>query len=289
MKVPTIFHYSETVPPHCSTFHVVRHHFKSRAWFVLHGHADYAEIFWVESGAGTHLIQGTRQPLKEGSLVLVRPQDVHGFQTGKDEAFTLVNLSFPLAVLKEWEQRYFPRKPIFFWTKAKLPHTQEMDSAQIQRLRKWTEYLSTCPNRRFHLDWFLMDFFHSLLPHRHLDEGRSSLPGPLAKALVQIREPQHFSEGPRRLAKLAGYSLQHLNRILKKYKEPTAGEHVNEARLDYAARQLQLSSDKILQICLECGFSNLGHFYLLFKKRFGVTPRKFRLRQQLVIGKRTEN
>jgi AraC-like DNA-binding protein len=275
--------YRDTVPVP-SMFHVARHVFKQMSGFFLHTHRDFAEVFWVESGTGTHLINGTQVPLKRGSLVMIRPKDVHGFETKRDEQFSFVNLSFARSTLKAWDARYFGGKDVFLWSRAPLPHMQEVDSAQIRRLQKWTDYLSTCPNLPFHLDWFLMDLFHSLLPNDRLEEASDPMPEQLSKALEKIREPQYFSGGARRLASLAGYSLQHLNRILKKQIGQSAGEVVQEARLKYAARQLQLTDHKIMEISLDCGCENLGHFYLQFKKKFGITPRQFRLRQQLVVG-----
>ena len=35
-----------------------------------------------------------------------------------------------------------------------------------------------------------------------------------------------------------------------------------------------------MEIALECGIENIGHFYKLFQKRFGMTPRQYRLLRQ---------
>ncbi len=110
------------------------------------------------------------------------------------------------------------------------------------------------------------------------------MPPLLARALERIREPRHFAEGPRHLAALAACSLQHLNRTLRRRLDKTAGQIVTQARLDHAARQLRLTDRTIVEIGLDAGFNNLGHFYLQFKRRFGLAPRQFRLRQQRVMG-----
>jgi len=58
---------------------------------------------------------------------------------------------------------------------------------------------------------------------------------------------------------------------------------VNQARLDYSATQLRMSNKKIIEICMDCGLQNLGHFHRLFLKHFGTTPRLYRERLQAVV------
>lgn len=275
--------FSETVHPGM-VFGLSRHTFKSRGGFYLHGHKDFAEVFWVEEGSGWHLVNGTSRPLQRGSLVMVRQKDVHAFKARKGEQFTMVNISFPLSTLKFWRKRYFARRAIFFWSQAPCPHEQVVDVSHLRRLGKWTAYLSTCPNQYFHLDRFMMDLFHTLQPEGGWEDRFNGLPERLTQAIRQMQEPMHLTEGVHRLAKLAGCSLQHLNRILNKHLGQTAGEIILQSRLQGAARQLQLSDSKIVDISLDCGFNNLGHFYQQFNKQYGMTPRQYRLRQQLVIG-----
>jgi AraC family cel operon transcriptional repressor len=109
------------------------------------------------------------------------------------------------------------------------------------------------------------------------------LPEWLGAALQQIRRPEHFTLGPRQLARLAGRCLEHVTRSLKACLGTTATDVVNEARLDHAALQLRMTPLKIIDVALECGYQNIGHFYGLFRQRFGVSPRQYRLRHQATL------
>jgi AraC family cel operon transcriptional repressor len=71
-------------------------------------------------------------------------------------------------------------------------------------------------------------------------------------------------------------SLQRLHGI-------TATEAVNAARMDFATRELRTGTKKILEICFDCGFENLAHFYRIFKAATGTTPRAYRQNHQLLI------
>ncbi|MGC3943959.1 MAG: helix-turn-helix transcriptional regulator [Chryseolinea sp.] len=54
-------------------------------------------------------------------------------------------------------------------------------------------------------------------------------------------------------------------------------EHVNQLRMAHAARELMLGSSPIIEVALDCGFNNLAHFYALFRKTHGMTPRRYRM------------
>jgi AraC-like DNA-binding protein len=51
---------------------------------------------------------------------------------------------------------------------------------------------------------------------------------------------------------------------------------VSEMRLRTAASLLRETSMPILDVCLASGFQDLSHFHRLFRRRFGVTPLRYR-------------
>lgn len=50
--------------------------------------------------------------------------------------------------------------------------------------------------------------------------------------------------------------------------------------MNHAAILLASSSKEIIEISLECGFESLSHFYVSFKKVHGISPGRFRAKQQ---------
>lgn len=56
------------------TFHMARVNIVSRQDLSFHTH-DYAELLWIEKGAGYHLVNGERQRIGPGDLIMIRPQD----------------------------------------------------------------------------------------------------------------------------------------------------------------------------------------------------------------------
>jgi len=80
-------------------------------------------------------------------------------------------------------------------------------------------------------------------------------------------------------AKAAHLSPYHFHRMFKLAFRQTPNQFLQDCRLA-AARRLLLGSDQpITSICLAIGFESLGSFSWLFRKRFGLSPRQFRLQR----------
>jgi AraC-like DNA-binding protein len=56
----------------------------------------------------------------------------------------------------------------------------------------------------------------------------------------------------------------------------TFTEYLSGIRCDKAAELLVNSERTILDIAVSCGFGNLSHFYHVFKKRFDMSPKRYR-------------
>jgi AraC family cel operon transcriptional repressor len=133
------------------------------------------------------------------------------------------------------------------------------------------------------IDRFLLDVMPRLQGTPDVS-GARTLPKWLGEALDKLRETRQFSDGVKALASLSARTPEHVNATLKMSLGLTATEVLNQARMDYAASQLRISTKKILEICFDSGFENLGHFYKVFKARFGMTPRSYRLKHLTSVG-----
>lgn len=240
----------------------------------MHAH-DYAEVFWIEKEAGVHLINGRRLPLGPGDLFLMRPQDTHDLRAATPSGLILVNVSFPAETLEFLRQRYFPATPSFWGGQAGMPSHFKLSPAATRRLSAEADALAGEPRLRIHLERFLLNLLHSLGIRPHTTD-LTAIPDWLRDALEQIRRPEHFEKGTRELARLAGRSPEHVSRQIRQHLGKTPTDIVTEARLHYASGQLTMTTRPILDICLECGFDSLSHFYKRFKSLYRLSPRQFR-------------
>ena len=53
-------------------------------------------------------------------------------------------------------------------------------------------------------------------------------------------------------------------------------EYLNEYRIKKIEELLISTDRKVMDICLECGFNNMGNFINVFKKFTGMSPIKYR-------------
>ncbi|MGF6837369.1 AraC family transcriptional regulator [Paraburkholderia youngii] len=80
------------------------------------------------------------------------------------------------------------------------------------------------------------------------------------------------------LAEQAGLSSFHFARVFRRETGETPHQFVTRLRLEEAARLLRATDRTVLQIALEVGFENAGHFSVQFKRGYGATPLAYRLR-----------
>ncbi len=79
------------------------------------------------------------------------------------------------------------------------------------------------------------------------------------------------------LARRSHLSPFHLHRHFRKTFGETPQAFRTRRRLEQAAATLRSSSTPVTDIALDAGFSSLGSFGCLFKRRFGVSPLGYRL------------
>lgn len=103
-----------------------------------------------------------------------------------------------------------------------------------------------------------------------------------------MRRQENFRRGYRRMCELSPCSANHLCRCLRQYYGQSPTDFINSEKLKYSLFLLSESRMSIIEVCQECGFSNLSHFYHLFKKSFGTSPLKAR-KEGLKLVNRTSD
>ena len=243
---------------------------------------DFAEAFLVLSGSGRHAINGQFHPLQKGMLVAVRPEDAHYFMLPDDDELQIVNVAFRMNSWRLLWRRYFDaRDPMSRNVSARH---RMLSPAEGNAIMLATEDLRDGKRSKLQTDRFLLQIMEILARSSERAQPHVAMPRWLAVACQQIERPDNFRGGTPVLAELAGRSPEHVARTLRRCINQTPTDVINAARLKYAADRLAGGDAKILTIALDCGLSNLAHFYSLFKRQYGVTPRAYRLLQNRVVG-----
>lgn len=84
------------------------------------------------------------------------------------------------------------------------------------------------------------------------------------------------------IASMLKMTPAYVGRMFKQSEFISVGEFINEVRLSHAKEYLETKSFSIKEIMELVGFFNESTFFKQFKKKYGVTPKEYRLKQTLV-------
>ncbi len=242
---------------------------------VRHCH-DFAEVFWIESGRGVHLLNGCESVLEEGALVFLRPADWHAFHALRQETpFVLANFAVPAAVADSWHDRWksYGLKKIP-WGGA--PMVWMLSPAQLAALGSIVRGIAERPSTALAGDRFLSSLMHEL--HR---EGTPLQLGPdapewLSRAISSLHKPEQLGGGVEAFFRACGRSREHVARACRLHLNLTPTDLINRGRLDYAARLLETTDLPVLEVGAEAGFHNPSLFHRRFRVAFQLSPLQYR-------------
>jgi AraC family cel operon transcriptional repressor len=265
------------------THHAVLHHLKADAVQKMHGH-HFTEVFWGISGECVHDVNGREERFSKGEIILLRSRDIHELRCTGDKPFLYYLVSFPNRLLARIKKRYFSDDDKVWGENRDFPLKYKLPPKLYEWLNAAIYDLIGNPDDSLAIDRFLMNLIFEI---RNLEvEPYYACPDWLRKTLELVENPEYFSKGPRVLATLSGRTYEHVSRTLKHHTGLSPSEYLNKVRIEYAAGQLVVTDTPILGISTSCGFGTLGRFYSLFKKRYGLPPRQYRLRYRCIINNR---
>lgn len=73
-----------------------------------------------------------------------------------------------------------------------------------------------------------------------------------------------------------GLSLGYLSHFVKDTMNQTFQEYVATVRFNAACKRIAATEERLLDICIACGFSDYRYFSAAFRKRLGLTPEQYR-------------
>ena len=268
-------------------FHLARRTLEQGPIKVLHDH-DYFELFWIESGRTTHVINGGTAVLSAGDGVLIRPSDRHGFSPVGPSPCRLVNVMFRAEtashLLKRYDDDFAGR---YFWHRGSDPCPFRLDATRRGRFDEAFRDLEMGPRTRARIEGFLLTFLATMIA----DDAPSHaiIPAWLDGAMRGARQPEIFRAGAQGFVGAAGRSHEHVCRSLKVHFGLTPSAFVNRIRMEHAARLLAGTDLTTADIAADCGVENMSRFHAIFREHFGVTPRRYRAARQRDPVQPTDN
>ncbi len=250
---------------------------------AIHSHNFY-EIFLVVKGEVLHLINNRIQKLSEGTLVFIRPSDIHSYQKSDKKEVQIINLAFRQSTINGLFAFLSNGFPSDYLLNSKMPSQINLSSSEGESLVVKLEHLNTMSREdkakiKTTMRILLFEIFTKYFSSK-FDSKKNLRPGWLDSLLSEMQKKENFAVGIKRFYQLTNKTPEHLSRVMKKYLNTTPTDYINELKLNYSANLLSNSDESISFIALEAGLENLSHFYHLFNKKFKTSPGNFRKQNQ---------
>lgn len=252
----------------------------------MHWH-DEMEIIAVKKGRGRISINYETYTVSAGTILFIPSGLIHSIQGLEDTVMEYENILFTADFLLSHHEDLCSTqfiRPLFENTVAFDTYvlTPELSYyAEIAALLEKVDHLSDKRPEGYQLaiKGFFFQIFFILFSHKKKDPATTQTPKSIEKMkqLIKYME-EHYTEPLtiEEMAALIHYSPSHFMKFFKNTMGTSFISYLNDYRLTMAARNLQHSSDSILEIASQSGFDNLSYFNRLFKRKYGVTPSQFR-------------
>ena len=242
---------------------------------------DFHHLYVVREGRGFIETLSGRLPVRENQLVYVPAHIAQRPVDDPDDPLTVIILCFYESVFGEGTSaaealhlfaRRFPALTPFKVgdNYTRLEVRRRLRTIFVEQMRQREGRDAVILSHLIELLVFLSRTYaeHSALSPT--DPGAAAFAGSLQYLDENFYRPLKIEE----LADLANMSYRNYTEQFKRRTGKTVTQYLAERRVDYAKR-LMLETDDILFASAEAGFGDLTHFYRVFKKLAGVTPKQF--------------
>lgn len=250
----------------------------------LHWH-DEMEIIYIKKGQGTVTIQLRPYPVAAGCIALAPPGTLHAIDGQPGSRMEYENILFSrtllLSAAGDWCDSACLRPLIS--GRASLPPVLIPGTPLHRRAADCLDEADAAcsaaePGYPLLVKAALYRLFYAL----YAQAGQNlAVPPPETERVKQILAFVAAHRGEKltvaQAAAAAGYSSAHFMRFFKAAVGQTFVEYLTDCRLSAAARALAETETAVQQIAEDEGFESLSYFCRLFRRRYGVSPGRYRV------------
>lgn len=255
------------------------------------------EILYIHEGAGRYIVNNQTHSLKPGTLVLIKPFQIHHIQVIVPPNYIRSLLKIKASVI----ERFLTALPQLTTAVSQLLehpwsnqvfHLSSKDALYLEnQFLQLHEMLASVPRKvqKEVVALFLFHFFtyfnsHIYPPDRsggfkyHTAAGSLE---PVGAMVSWIGKHYHLSFTINEIAADLHFSPSYLSKLFKDQMGMTIIEYTNNKRLEEARMLLSLPSLTIEDISKQTGFNYPSYFIAMFKKKYGMTPLQYRMQTKL--------
>ncbi len=245
----------------------------------FHWHKDF-EIILVLKGEVNLMTHEGNKELSEGDLFLTNSNDVHGLFQGKKDNLLLV-LQIDPDISSEYHQNLQN-------VRFRLPSNFNQECPEYKNIcRSLAIIMIEVLEKNAGFDYFCMSEVYKIIGlisrnysienDKKFEENIiSSKINRLKKMLEFINENHQEDITLQELADTLELSTFYVSHLIKKFTGYSFQENLGLIRTQHAIKLMMNSSNRLIDIAMEVGFSDIRYFNKYFKKIFSMTPRELR-------------
>lgn len=256
--------------------------------FPAHKH-NYIEVVYMCSGMTRHLINGNEVILNRGELLFLNQKAVQEIYPARENDIAVNFIILPeffdygLRMMETEENALRDFLVDCLRTEnnsAGYLHFKVADVLPVQNLVEnliWT-LMNKQPNKRSINQATMGLLFLQLMNHTDkMDTGGADDAKKLIIDVLGYIEENYRDGELSELARELHYDVYGLSKEIKKQTGHNFMDLLQEKRMNQAAYLLKTTSLSVLEISMAVGYDNASFFHRLFRKKYGVTPRKYRI------------
>ncbi len=256
--------------------------------FPKHTH-NYVEVIYMCSGSTHHIVNGEDVILQKGELLFLSQKATQEIYPAKETDIAVNFIVLPeffesvLSLMEPEENllRSFVVDCLRGGNQdAGYLHFKVAEVLPVQNLVEnliWSIWNRQPNRRRTNQATMGLLFLQLMNCMDRLETDERANPQKLVIEVLSYIE-NHYRDGElTELAERLHYDVCWLSREIGKQTGRTYTELVQAKRLGQAAYLLSSTGMSVMEISMAVGYSNISYFHRIFQKKFGMTPRRYRM------------
>lgn len=256
--------------------------------FPMHWH-DEMEIVYVEDGEYIENVDFEEYHVKKGDIIIINPSALHSFRQLDDKRTFFRTIIFNMSLITgnstdACSIKYFVPflensyiSPVVI--SSDNPHYSAVRSKILNMISVYNEK-GDCYELKLKAEvygLFYTLFSSVFVPDQRASAMKDATTRNIKVIIDYINENYMNNITIDELAETVNLSKHYFMRFFKKYMGMTCIEYINDYRLNIASNMLLTTRYQITEVAASIGITNLSYFNRIFKKKFHMTPKEYRV------------
>ena len=252
----------------------------------IHWHSEL-ELIVIKKGRGLVSVDFRQRSVTSGDIVLIRPGQLHSIEQDGSHSMEYENIILKPHLLISDEPDLCALRFINLLMAGAIPSETFLTPSlpyyrQVSECIRQIDGLCEAQPEGFQLavKGLLFQFIFLLVSNQSPQENPALLQTKSLEKMKTILKyvEEHYAERitVEDMADLTYYSKSHFMKFFKAHMGTGFIEYLNDYRLSMAERLLRSSDHSVLDIAQMSGFDNLSYFNRIFKRKYGISPGKYR-------------